>query len=303
MDESTDDRFYSMPRFVTHIDERAIDAYGDYLASVLPAPSDANPPRLLDLCSSWISMLPASFTRATAHVTGVGMNKQELEANPVLSAWRAHDLNADPTLSEPDASIDAVVCAVSMCVVTVSCALTAQRLSHSTTRDPRRSRPRAQARVIRPPGLLESVCRVCVARLTPTAASRRRCACAGDMPLTRARSLGDGCKSTRTSDATWSRRSCIMRPGQRTRQARFSSRSRLSRCSSGLALTILCTSCGRDGEATRCMDSHTRCNVSEAQAHCEAGASPAAQTSACGQMAKSCADAQGMSLGSVGERG
>ena len=176
MDESTDDRFYSMARFVTHIDDRAIDAYGQYLASVLPAPNEASPPRILDVCSSWISMLPASFTRATAHVTGVGMNKQELEANPVLSAWRAHDLNADPTLSEPDASLDAVVCAVSMCVVAVPCALTAQRLPHSTTRDSRRGRSCAQARVVGPPGLLESVRRVLVAGLTPKAASRRRCA-------------------------------------------------------------------------------------------------------------------------------
>ena len=117
MDETDDARFYGMPRFVTHIDDRAIDAYGRYLASVLPEPNEANPPRILDVCSSWISMLPSTFTKATAHVTGVGMVKAELEANPVLSAWRAHDLNADPTLSEPDASVDAVICAVSMCVL------------------------------------------------------------------------------------------------------------------------------------------------------------------------------------------
>ena len=38
----------------------------------------------------------------------------EMAANPQLTRWAVHDLNADPTLPEPDASFDLALCTVSV---------------------------------------------------------------------------------------------------------------------------------------------------------------------------------------------
>jgi hypothetical protein len=68
---------------------------------------------LLDLCSSWISHLPADleFDR----VIGIGMNRVELETNPRLTEFRVKDLNTEPTLSEIESeSLDAVLITVSV---------------------------------------------------------------------------------------------------------------------------------------------------------------------------------------------
>ncbi|KAK5125477.1 hypothetical protein LTR85_000587 [Meristemomyces frigidus] len=97
-DESTDSSFYSAPRFVTHIDDAAIASLREYYDAVLPRKG-----QILDYCSSWISHYPPSVEEAAASgelkVTGLGMNKAELDANKVLNNGRILvDLNVNPDM-------------------------------------------------------------------------------------------------------------------------------------------------------------------------------------------------------------
>ena len=106
-DPSPDPLFYAAPRLVAHIDDRAIAAVTDLYRRILPAGG-----RILDLMSSWISHLPAEI--AYAEVTGLGMNAEELAANPRLSRRIVKDLNADPVLPFPDRGFDGAACCVSI---------------------------------------------------------------------------------------------------------------------------------------------------------------------------------------------
>ena len=78
-DESPDPEFYAQPRLVTHIDDAAIAAAGAFYARVLPAGG-----KVLDLMTSWVSHLPDASRYAG--VAGLGMNAEELAANPQLTA-------------------------------------------------------------------------------------------------------------------------------------------------------------------------------------------------------------------------
>jgi SAM-dependent methyltransferase len=106
-DESDDAGFYAQPRFTTHIDDATITALSRYYRETL-APSD----RVLDLMSSWISHLPDDVPYRT--VIGLGMNAEELAANPRLDRHVVQDLNVTPALPFEDASFDAVLIAVSV---------------------------------------------------------------------------------------------------------------------------------------------------------------------------------------------
>lgn len=107
MDPGADAAFYRSPRLVHHIDARArtvVNAiYRRFIASEM---------RVLDLMSSWVSHLDG--VAASAQVTGLGMNAEELEANPRLAAYRVQDLNEEPRLPFADASFDTVICTVSV---------------------------------------------------------------------------------------------------------------------------------------------------------------------------------------------
>lgn len=107
VDESPDERFYREPRFVTHIDERAIDAVTALYRERLPSGG-----HVLDLMSSWVSHLPPEVDYAA--VVGIGMNETELAANPCLDAYLVHDLNLDPILPFEDATFDAATICVSV---------------------------------------------------------------------------------------------------------------------------------------------------------------------------------------------
>ncbi len=106
-DPTPDACFYDQPRFVAHIDDGAIAAVTQAYRALLPAGG-----AILDLMSSWISHLPPEM--AFAHVTGHGMNAEELAANPRLDAWFVQDLNADPVLQLASASLDAACICVSV---------------------------------------------------------------------------------------------------------------------------------------------------------------------------------------------
>jgi len=106
-DESSDELFYVSPRMVTHIDDATIHALTQFYRDTLFVGAD-----VLDLMSSWVSHLPGELE--LGRVAGLGMNAQELAANDRLSEWTVHDLNREPELPYADASLDAVLNAVSI---------------------------------------------------------------------------------------------------------------------------------------------------------------------------------------------
>jgi SAM-dependent methyltransferase len=107
VDEAPDDEFYRLPRFVTHIDEAAIECVTALYRRFFP-PGGA----IVDLMSSWVSHLPpeAEYGR----VVGVGLNEQELAENPFLDEWHAQDLNRDPILPFGNGEFDAAAICVSV---------------------------------------------------------------------------------------------------------------------------------------------------------------------------------------------
>ena len=109
-DDSSDLRFYGSPRLVTHIDDAAIEAVGALYTELGVDGSAGSPRRVLDLMSSWVSHLRTAPTELVV----LGLNADELAANPMATERAVQDLNADPTLPFPDASFDAVLCCVSV---------------------------------------------------------------------------------------------------------------------------------------------------------------------------------------------
>jgi SAM-dependent methyltransferase len=103
-DPAPDADFYGFPRLVTHIDDDAIAAVGDLYDELQLTGS------VLDLMGSWVS----HFHTAPERLTVLGMNAQELAANPQAAATVVHDLNADPRLPFDNESFDAAVCCVSV---------------------------------------------------------------------------------------------------------------------------------------------------------------------------------------------
>ena len=107
LDGEPDARFYETPRLVQHLDATAIgrvrELYRRFLSPRM---------KVLDLMSSWTSHLPEDMNGL--EVTGLGMNREELERNPRLTERLIHDLNADPKLPLRDAQFDAAICTVSV---------------------------------------------------------------------------------------------------------------------------------------------------------------------------------------------
>jgi SAM-dependent methyltransferase len=106
-DEESDDRFYTSPRFVNHLDDTAIEGITDIYRKYLRPGM-----KVLDLMSSWKSHLPEDIK--LAEVTGLGLNAAELEKNPQLSRYTVHDLNENSELPYQDESFDAVICTASV---------------------------------------------------------------------------------------------------------------------------------------------------------------------------------------------
>jgi len=106
-DETPDNHFYAQPRFVHHIDDKAIQLTRNFYSDILPVNS-----YVLDLMSSWVSHIKPS--RSDLTVTGLGMNRDELKANGRLKNFIVQDLNIYPSLPFSDAQFDAVICTVSI---------------------------------------------------------------------------------------------------------------------------------------------------------------------------------------------
>jgi Methyltransferase domain len=106
-DETDDAHFYSMPRFVVHIDAETIAALTQVYRELLPQQG-----AILDLMSSWVSHLPQDME--FARIAGLGMNALELAKNSRLTDYIVQDLNLQPELPYDTASFDAVVNAVSI---------------------------------------------------------------------------------------------------------------------------------------------------------------------------------------------
>ncbi len=102
-----DAAFYAMPRMVSHIDRTGSAQIASLYERLLPKGS-----RVLDLMASWESHLPAGH--ALGEIVGLGMNAEELAANPLFAEHRVHDLNLDPRLPYGDAEFDAVICSLSV---------------------------------------------------------------------------------------------------------------------------------------------------------------------------------------------
>ena len=120
MESGNDPSFYSVPRFVTHIDDNAIHNLRKYYSTFLPRKG-----RILDFCSSWISHYPPEVERAgqsgDLDILGTGMNRSEMSKIPVLNSWSIQDLNEDPDVRLPqneslssDKMLDAATCVVSI---------------------------------------------------------------------------------------------------------------------------------------------------------------------------------------------
>lgn len=92
--------FYNTPRFVTHIDAKAIRQLTAYYDFVMPRKGT-----ILDFCSSWVSHYPSWITEAQERrevvVIGAGLNGKELERNVLLKEEGqriVQDLNENPDL-------------------------------------------------------------------------------------------------------------------------------------------------------------------------------------------------------------
>ena len=107
LDDSDDAEFYAPPRLVTHLDDPGIGALTEFYRRFVPAGGD-----VLDLMTSWISHLPDEVSYGS--VAGLGMNRDELDANPRLSERVIHNLNTAPRLPFDDGAFDACLIALSV---------------------------------------------------------------------------------------------------------------------------------------------------------------------------------------------
>ncbi len=106
-DETDDAIFYGKPRFVQHLDDTAIENVSAVYAEFLKPGM-----KVLDLMSSWQSHIPENVE--LEKVVGLGMNEDELEANPRLTKYLTKDLNVSQELPFSDSEFDAILCTASV---------------------------------------------------------------------------------------------------------------------------------------------------------------------------------------------
>lgn len=106
-DAAPDPQFYAPPRITAHLDSRAQRNVGEIYRAVLPEDG-----RVLDLMSSVHSNLTAD--QPCGALVGLGLNGEEMNANPRLDGAVLADLNTDCAMPFADASFDAALCTVSI---------------------------------------------------------------------------------------------------------------------------------------------------------------------------------------------
>lgn len=106
MDERNDRAFYTKPRLVQHLDARACQTLNQLYRRLIPRDAD-----VLDLMASHDSHLAGASLRS---LSAVGLNLEELQANPLATQRVVHDLNESATLSYEPHSFDAVLCTASV---------------------------------------------------------------------------------------------------------------------------------------------------------------------------------------------
>ena len=102
-----DEAFYTKPRFVDHLDATARKQVEKLYGRLVPQGGE-----VLDLMTSWKSHLPDELDLQA--LVGLGMNREEMDANPRLSERLVHDLNLQPRLPFEDNRFDSVICTVSV---------------------------------------------------------------------------------------------------------------------------------------------------------------------------------------------
>lgn len=102
-----DAAFYAAPRLVDHLDATALREW-----CALTGRFVSNDMAVLDLMASHDSHLPDEVR--PARLAGLGMNADELAANPMLTERLVHDLNVTPWLPFASGEFDLVLCALSI---------------------------------------------------------------------------------------------------------------------------------------------------------------------------------------------
>jgi SAM-dependent methyltransferase len=110
-DETVDSKFYSQARHINHLDEAAQIQLKSVYSDLIPFHSE-----ILDLMSSINSHIDERLE--SKKITGLGMNEEELRANPVLDEIIVHDINQLQRLPFDDASFDVIVCSLSIEYIT-----------------------------------------------------------------------------------------------------------------------------------------------------------------------------------------
>lgn len=107
LDGGNDREFYSVPRFVTHVDEVFIDRLTSLYRDRLKPNT-----QIFDMMSSWVSHLPDEMK--FEFVQGHGLNEEELAKNPKFDRYFVQNLNQELKLPLADSSFDAVLNTVSV---------------------------------------------------------------------------------------------------------------------------------------------------------------------------------------------
>ena len=99
LDETDDSEFYSVPRFVYHLDSN----FRKQLTKVYKAEIKKNSV-ILDLMSSWDSYLPKSINYKK--VIGHGLNEEELKKNKAFENYWIQNFNLNQKVPLEDKSVD-----------------------------------------------------------------------------------------------------------------------------------------------------------------------------------------------------
>jgi len=105
LDEQPDELFYKRPQPAEHLDTRAAARAYDLYGKLLPRGG-----RILDLMAGEDSHLDDAYRE----VTGLGLNLEELNRNPLITRPVIFDLNRNSRLPFPDDYFDGAVCTASV---------------------------------------------------------------------------------------------------------------------------------------------------------------------------------------------